>query len=406
MTITALERPAQAAVAGAAPGGFKLISGPIERRAARPSKPRVVIAHDYLTQAGGAERVVLSLLEAFPDAPVVTSVYDADGTFPAFRGHDIRTGGLQKVSAFRRDPRKALALLPRAWSSTVIDDADIVLCSSTGFSHGVSTRAPKIVYCHNPARWLHQPDDYLPNQPAPVRMAVRVLDGYLRSWDQQAAQSADRYLANSTVVAERIRNTYGVEADVVHPPSTFDADMPMSQPEGVAPGYLLTIARARGYKNTVVACQAAEALPGVRLVVVGGALPERPGGGEWSERIIGLGRVSDEELAWLYANCYSLVAPAFEDFGLSPIEAATFGKPTIGLRAGGYLDTVQDGRTGLLVGSPTVAGFTNGIQRLERTYFDPAAIKRHAESFSVQRFAATIRQYVDETLFAHQLAAA
>jgi glycosyltransferase involved in cell wall biosynthesis len=365
----------------------------------------VVIAHDYLTQSGGAERVVLSMLEAFPDAPVVTSVYDPDTTFPQFRGHDIRTSSLQKLTPFRRDPRKALALLPRVWSSTVIEDADIVVCSSTGFAHGVTARAPKLVYCHNPARWLHQPEDYLPEQVAPVRVAVRMLDGYLRSWDQQAAQSATQYLANSTVVAERIRATYGLHADVVHPPSALDPNLPMTRPAGVEPGFLLTIARSRGYKNTTVACQAAEALPDARLVVVGGPLPERPGGGEWSPRITGLGRVEDSELTWLYANCRALVAPAFEDFGLSPVEAATFGKPTIGLRAGGYLDTVRDGRTGLLVGSPTVTSFVAGIERLARTYIDPDAIKRHAEQFSVGRFVSTLRGYVDGMLADTRMAA-
>jgi hypothetical protein len=171
------------------------------------SAPRVVIAHDYLTQAGGAERVVLSLLEAFPDAPIVTSMYDADGTFGQFRGHEIRTSPLQRVAAFRRDPRRALAFLPRTWSSTVINDADVVVCSSTGFSHGVTADAAKLVYCHNPARWLHQPDDYMPEQGRPVRLVVRALDNYLRTWDQQAARSATSYLANSTVVAERIRTT-------------------------------------------------------------------------------------------------------------------------------------------------------------------------------------------------------
>jgi glycosyltransferase involved in cell wall biosynthesis len=381
------------------------LQGEAPPRSTRPYKPRVVIARDYLTQSGGAERVVLSLLEAFPDAPVVTSVYDADSTFPAFRGHDIRTSRLQKVNAFRRDPRKALALLPKVWSSTVIDDADIVVSSSTGFAHGVTTDAPKIVYCHNPARWLHQPEDYMPDQVGAVRMAVRALDGYLRAWDQEAAQSASLYLANSSIVAERIRSTYGLKADVVHPPSALDPDMPLSQPAGVEPGYLLTIARSRGYKNTTIACQAVEAIPDARLVVVGGPLPERPGGGEWSPRIIGLGRVEDAELGWLYANCRALVAPAFEDFGLSPVEAATFGKPTVGLRAGGYLDTVRDGRTGLLVGSPTASGFAAGIERLSRTYFDPAAIKQHAEQFSVDRFVTAIRRYVDDTLLESQFAA-
>jgi glycosyltransferase involved in cell wall biosynthesis len=148
-----------------------------------------------------------------------------------------------------------------------------------------------------------------------------------------------------------------------------------------------------------------QATPGARLIVVGAPLPERPGGGLWSPRIVGLNHVDDAGLAWLYANCRALIAPAFEDFGLTPVEAATFGKPTLGLRAGGYLDTVMHGRTGLLVSSPTVTAFAAGIERLNRIRFDASDIMRHADRFSVQRFVAALRHQVDATLAVPPLAA-
>src|SRR4051812_17900219 len=123
---------------------------------------RAVIAHDYVSQRGGAERVTLALLRAFPGAPLVTSVYEPEQTFPEFQAHDIRTSSLQRIGAFRRDPRLALPLLARTWVRTVIDSADVVVASSSGWAHGVTT-APgvrKIVYCHNPARWLYQTNEY------------------------------------------------------------------------------------------------------------------------------------------------------------------------------------------------------------------------------------------------------
>src|SRR5215211_4815165 len=110
-------------------------------------QPRVVIAHDYLSQRGGAERVVLSLLKAFPGARVITSVYAPDQTYAEFQQFDVETSFLDRVPALRRDPRLALPLLAKAWDSLRVDDAHVVICSSSGWSHGVQVAGRKIVYC-------------------------------------------------------------------------------------------------------------------------------------------------------------------------------------------------------------------------------------------------------------------
>ena len=63
---------------------------------------RVALVHDYLNQAGGAERVVEVLCEMFPDAPLYTSVYDPE-TMPAFwRNVQIRTTFMQRLSQIGR----------------------------------------------------------------------------------------------------------------------------------------------------------------------------------------------------------------------------------------------------------------------------------------------------------------
>ena len=116
--------------------------------------PKVVIVHDYVTQRGGAERVVLDLLRSFPGARLVTACFEATATYPRFSEYEIETLWTNRVPLFRRDPRRAFPFLARAFASHVINDADLVICSSSGWAHRVSTSAPKIVYCHNPARWL------------------------------------------------------------------------------------------------------------------------------------------------------------------------------------------------------------------------------------------------------------
>jgi hypothetical protein len=130
--------------------------------AARPTadRPTVALVHDYLTQRGGAERVVLAMARAFPGAPIHTSVHWPPGTFPEFASLDVRPGTLQRIGPLRRHHRIGLPLYPLAFGRTEID-AEVTLCSSSGWAHGVRTTGAKVVYCHAPARWLYQTDRYL-----------------------------------------------------------------------------------------------------------------------------------------------------------------------------------------------------------------------------------------------------
>ena len=344
---------------------------------------RVAIAHDYLTQPGGAERVVLAMLRAFPDARLVTSVYDPTGTFPEFARYRIETSPLQRVGVLRRDPRRALPLLARTWSSTRIEDVDVVLASSSGWAHGVRSSAPVVVYCHNPARWLYQREDYLDGQPGFVRPALRVLTPALRRWDVAAARRASAYLANSATVARRVRDAYGIEAQVLHPPVTVDPTAAQQAVAGLQPGFLLCVARGRGYKNVALVREAVETLlPHERLVVVGDADP--------GERTTVLGRVSDAELRWLYAHAGALVSLAREDFGLTPLEANAFGTPALLLRSGGFLETLDEGVSGLFVvdgSAPTVAA---AVERFRSRSWDVEAIRAHASRFGERPFAGSL----------------
>jgi glycosyltransferase involved in cell wall biosynthesis len=350
--------------------------------------PRVVIAHDYLTQRGGAERVALALLEAFPGSRMVTSVYAPELTYPEFKAHDIQVTALSRFRAFRRDPRRALPLLAAAWTSVRIDDADAVLCSSSGWAHGVRTDAPKIVYCHNPARWLYQTDEYVNRHGRTSQAAAAALRRPLIRWDRWAAASADVYLANSHVVERRVERTYGRSAQVVHPPMSVRPEMePIA---GIEPGsYFLTVGRPRGYKNTAVVTEAIALMPDERLIAVGG-LPD----GEWPDRLRGLTGVTDAQLTWLYANAKALIACAYEDFGLTPLEAFSQGTPVLALRAGGYVETTVPGVTGEFIEEPTAESVVATVRRFLAADFDPALIRKHADSFSQEAFAARIRDIV------------
>lgn len=351
------------------------------------------LVHDYLTQRGGAERVVISLARALWDAPLYTSLYEPDTTFSEFADLDVRTLPIDRIGLLRRHHRLALPLLAPSFSRLRIP-ADVAVCSSSGWAHGARVEGLKIVYCHAPARWLYQPERYLGETGSIGRIALATARGSLERWDRRAASSADRYLANSTVTARQIERLYGIEAEVVHPPTTIDPRGEQRGVPGLEAGYVLCVSRLLPYKNVERIVEAFNGLPSEHLVVVG-AGPERQRlAGVAGSNVSVLGVVPEAELRWLYANASGLVAASFEDFGLTPIEAAVFGKPTAALLFGGYLDTIEEGRTGLFFDEPTPAAIREAVRELARASWDSAAIAQHGMSFSEERFIERIRQVI------------
>ncbi|MDF8266503.1 glycosyltransferase [Luteipulveratus flavus] len=370
---------------------------------------RVALGHDYLTQRGGAERVVQVMAHAYPDAPVYTTLYDPDGTFPEVGSLDVRPSRLNGISALRRHHRLAMPVLAPVVSRMKID-AEVLLVSSSGWAHGMQSTGRKIVYCHAPARWLYQRDRYLgaPEKQASglgahlrrdlAAGALAVLGSGLRRWDREAAHSADRYLVNSTVVREAVRTAYGIEADVLPPPPALLPAGEESPVAGIEPGFVLCVARLLPYKNVDVVLAAVEQVPGVRLVVVGegperAALTDRAAR---SGRVHIAGRVTDAELRWLYRSCAALATASYEDYGLAPLEAAAFGRPACTLRDGGFLDTVVDGRTGVFFDRPEPDSVAAGLERLLASVWDADMIRDHARSFSAERFIGRIRDVVGQ----------
>ncbi len=356
---------------------------------------KVAIAHDYLTQFGGAERVVLSLLKAFPGAPVHTTLFAPESTFPEFGDVDVRPAPINRIPLLRNNHRAALPVLAGV-ANRIHIDADVVVASSSGWAHGFNTTGRKLVYCHAPARWLYRPEEYLGDRAGLIRPALTALTPPLRRWDERAAATADRYLVNSHVVQERVKEAYGVDADVLHPPHTVDLAGEREPVEPVSdwPDFHLLVSRLLPYKNVERAVEAFEHLPQERLVVVGRGPLADSLRAQMGERAMLLQGVSDAQLRWLYAHAKALVAPSHEDFGLTVVEAAAFGTPTLALHAGGYLDTVLDGVTGYFFDVPSAGAIAQAVRRLHERPLSRAVVADHAEGFSEQRFIDAIRAAV------------
>jgi glycosyltransferase involved in cell wall biosynthesis len=363
--------------------------------AAAPPRDGIVLAHDYATQRGGAERVALKIAEAFPGAPMFTTLYEPSGTFPEFEGLDLRPGPLNRYGVLRRHHRLALPLLAPAVDAQRVS-AKLLIASSTGWAHGYQGADHTIVYCHAPARWLYQKDRYLGSHRAhglrglvrqtAAKTALKELMSPLREWDGRSARRADLYLANSTVTQRAIADVYGIEAEVLPPPPVLGPDGVERRVDGIEPGYVLCVARLLPYKNVDAVIRAVNSLPDTRLVVVGVGPDLDRLRSLAGPRVDLVGRVEDDELRWLYHNAAALVAASYEDYGLSPLEAAMFGRPSVALRAGGFLDTLIEGSTGVFFDAPTPEAIAQGIDDALTHRWDGPAIAASMERFSAERF--------------------
>jgi glycosyltransferase involved in cell wall biosynthesis len=341
----------------------------------------VAIVHDYLNQTGGAERVVLAMSAIWPDAPIYTSMYRADSTFPAFGAADVRISPLSWLPV-DRGFRNLFPLYPGAFRSFGPLEHDVVISSSSGWAHSVRTSPQTFhaVYCHAPARWLYTGEHLVDIR----QHAVRLFANAMRAWDRSAARRAHLYIANSQEVRRRIRRQYGVEAPVVYPPVDVERFLPAERGER-----LLVVSRLLPYKRIDVIVDAAtRAGIGLDVVGTGPSLPElhRHAGSTVSFH----GAVSDAELSGLMESCRALCVPGKEDFGITSVEANAAGKPVIALRAGGVLETVEEGVTGCFFARHDPVEILAAIERCDRIQTPPEVLAGRARRFSRRFFEANL----------------
>jgi len=348
---------------------------------------KLALAHDYLIQMGGAERVVACVHRRYPDAPIYTSAVNRETLWGDFADADIRTTWLQHAP-FIGDHvhfKKYFPLYPLAFRSFGRIDAERawISCSSYAkflrFAPGTRT----VCYIHSPTRFLWRTDEYLRyevgNRAADV--LVRATLPLLRLLDRAAARRMKILVANSLNVRERIRRCYGRESVVVHPPVQTDRFRLSPEHDG---GHLI-VSRLIGYKNIGLAVRAFSRA-NLPLTILGDG-PHRAA----LERMAGpsvkiLGRLGEEETRAHFERCRALIFPGHEDFGITPVEAMACGKPVLALKQGGALETVVEGKTGVFFDTPTEGDLLDALARLGRIAWNAAAIRRHAETFSEARF--------------------
>jgi glycosyltransferase involved in cell wall biosynthesis len=363
---------------------------------------KVALVHDYLNQYGGAERVLEELSALFPTAPVYTSMYWPQKMSSAIRNLDIHTSFMQRLPFVTRNHQPFLLLYPLAFESFDLSGYDVVISNSSAFCKGVVTTPGTlhICYCLTPMRWVWNYHQYVERERLGLaaRLVLPPAISQLRSWDVATAQNVDRFVAISRTVAARVSKYYRREATVIYPPVNCDA---FTETVSAVDDYYLIVSRLIPYKRIDLAIDAFNKL-GIRLKIVGSggrdlsALRARAG-----KNVEFVGRVSDDELKKLYAGCRALVFPGEEDFGIAPLEANASGRPVVAYAGGGALDTVVDGKTGVLFDQQQPEQLIDAVKRVEASSWDGRDLRQHARKFDSQVFREQMLRLIHESVAAH-----
>jgi glycosyltransferase involved in cell wall biosynthesis len=303
---------------------------------------------------------------------------------------------MQRLPAKAKLFRHYFLFYPFAVESANLKNYDLVVSSCFGFAKGVKQNkdAVHICYCHNPMRWNWRTNDYLSSDEGlgPIKRAlIHLALKPLRAWEMRAAQQPDFYIANSKAVADRLRAIFGIEARVI-PPPIETARFRMCS---FVDDYFLILSRLVPYKRIDLAVQACSEL-GLPLVVIGDGVDKSR-----LERMAGptvtfLGRMPDSVVQRYARQCRALIVTGEEDFGMAPLEINAAGRPVIAYRAGGALETVVEGVSGIFFDTQNVDSLADALQRFESFHWDPITIRKHAEKFDIKVFKDRILDFVAE----------
>ncbi|MBU4421582.1 glycosyltransferase [Candidatus Parcubacteria bacterium] len=346
---------------------------------------KIALVHDYLSQQGGAEKVLKTFTEIWPEAPIFTLFYDEEKMGKMFCGKNIITSPLQKAPGIKGYYQWYLPFMPLATESYNLSGYDVVLSSTSAFAKGILTRpgSRHFSYCHTPTRYLwSETHSYISelNIPKPVKWTLPPVLNKLRLWDRAAADRVDYFIANSDAVAKRIKKYYHRRSEVIYPPVETDKFY-ISKPED----FYLIGGRLVSYKRYDVVIQAFNKL-GIKLFIFGEGPASEYLKSIAKPNIKFLGKVGELVKQELFSKCLAFLHPQEEDFGITAVEAMASGRPVIAYPKGGALETVIPGVTGEFIDEQVWEDIVGEIIRFNPEKYNPEIIREHAKGFDAEVF--------------------
>ena len=358
---------------------------------------KIALVHDYLTQKGGAERVFELLCTHFPNADIFTSLYDPQRTIE-LGDRPVNTTVLQRIPGASKYFRLMAPFYYPVFRALDLQSYDLVISSSTSFAKAVRTRpdAQHICFCHNVTRFLWDTETYL-REYSDYQQFYPLIDYFfnlLRGVDKTYAQEPNLYIANSTVVAERIRDTYSKKAIIVHYPIDSEKFRFSNHKET----YYLVSSRLISYKRVDLTIEAFNQL-GLPLIIMGDGPEKSTLEARAGANIKFVGHVTDTERRELMAKARAVVVAALEDYGLVPIEANASGTPVVAYGAGGVLDTQVPGKTAVLFEQQSAAAIQDAVLEAQTMTWNYSEIRDHAlDHFSDSVFFSKISRIMSQVM--------
>jgi glycosyltransferase involved in cell wall biosynthesis len=365
---------------------------------------KIALIHDYLREYGGAERVLMTLHELYPEAPIYTAFCHKNSSAgKAFADAEIKESWLAPLIKHGQLYSPLRFLTPLIWRSFNLKDYDLVIASASwyitrGFRVGPKTKI--ICYCHTPPRYLYgYPTSIEWQRYWPVRIYAALVNHFLRLYDFRSAQQADEFIVNSKNVQKRVKKFYRRSSTIIYPPVEVKK-IEKATLELKPKNYYLIASRVVGAKGIELAVEAAKKAR-VQLKIVGEAAGWHWLGKSWKQMggrgVQLLGRVPDQELYQYYGECKAFLALAEdEDFGIAPVEAMAAGRPVIAFRGGGYLESVVEGKTGKFFVQLETNNLAKILKNFNPSKYKPAACRQQAKKFSKERFKKEMKAFIQK----------
>lgn len=367
---------------------------------------KIAIVHDQMQEFGGAERVLVTFKKIFPEADVITAFLNTKtlGTHAKkIKDWKIITSWMDKIPFLKKFYSPLRFITPYIWESFDLSKYDLIISSSGSYMCKGVIKKPNslhICYLHHPPRYLYYYETALEWQKYPiVKFYGHLINQNLRLWDFISSQRPDYFIANSIETKNRINKYYRRDSEVIYPPVSL-AHNPNISKKGE---YYLSVSRLARAKHLDIIIKAANN-NNLKLKIVGIGRDEEYLKSIAGESVEFLGDVTDKELSSIYRNAKAfLFASVDEEFGISPVEAMSYGLPVIAYKSGGLKETVKEDINGYLYEDLTPESLLVKIKKFESLKEEEILkMKKNAREeslkYSEENFIKKIKEFISNKI--------